>query len=270
MRENPPASSLDTTMISRRLWAIRGAALGSMLVMFLASVPELVAGRMYLLLATLPFQIPYLFVLGYLWKGLQKKGLALALGIGTVLGGVGLLLAVVAASEGGWTMLAFLGVFVLVQVTLVVSAGGTYRTLGHERGDWRIMARGFVEPLIYFAVFAVPIALSIPTFVADEKRKQTRPVVAWMEKTHRCAEAYASAHPELGFPMRLDLLGSAGSNCISREPEAGQKGKYSVLYTPGTRDAAGRIMTYMLQASPPRRGLPRFSMNESGVVESSE
>ena len=268
MSENLPASSPDTTLISRRLWVVRGAALGSVLVMFLPSVPVLVAGPVYLLLATLPFQIPYLFVLGYLWKGPQKRGLALALGIGTVLGSVGLLLALVAASEGGWPMLAILGVFVLVQVTLVVSAGGTYRMLGRERGDWRIMARGFVEPLIYFAVFALPIALNIPAFVAGEKRKDTRPVVEWMEKTHRCAEAYASAHPELGFPMRLDLLGSAGSNCISREPEAGQKGKYSVLYTPGTPDAAGRITTYALQASPPGKGLPRFSMNESGVVHS--
>ena len=162
MSENLPASSPDTTLISRRLWAVRGAALGSVLVMFLPSVPVLVAGPVYLLLATLPFQIPYLFVLGYLWKGPQKRGLALALGIGTVLGGVGLLLAVVAASESGWTMLAFLGVFVLVQVTLVVSAGGTYRMLGRERGDWRIMARGFVEPLIYFAVFALPFREVMP------------------------------------------------------------------------------------------------------------
>ena len=268
MRENPPASSPDTRVISRRLWAVRGAALGSMLVMFLASVPELVAGRVYLLLATLPFQVPYLFVLGRLWKGLQKRGLALALGVGTTLGGAALLLGLVAASEGGWPILAILLVFVLVQGTLIVNAGRAYRALGHERGNWRIMARGFVEPLIYFAVFALPIALNIPAFVAGEKRKDTRPVVEWMEKTHRCAEAYASAHPELGFPIRLDLLGSAGSNCISREPEAGQKGKYSVLYTPGTPDAAGRITTYALQASPPGKGLPRFSMNESGVVHS--
>jgi len=268
MTEGSKVSLSDAAMTKRRLWIVRGAVLISMGIFFLASLPELMAGRPYLLLATLPFQVPYLFVLGYLWKGPQKRGLALALGIGTVLGSVGLLLALVAASEGGWPMLAILGVFVLVQVTLVVSAGGTYRMLGRERGDWRIMARGFVEPLIYFAVFALPIALNIPAFVAEGKRKHTRPVVEWMEKTHRCAEAYASAHPELGFPIRLDLLGSAGSNCISREPEAGQKGKYSVLYTPGTPDAAGRITTYALQASPPGKGLPRFSMNESGVVHS--
>lgn len=209
-------------------------------------------------------------MLGRLWKGPQKRGLALALGVGATLGGIALLLGLVGASEGGWPILAILLVFVLVQGTLVVNAGRAYKALGHERGNWRIMARGFVEPLIYFAVFALPIALSIPTFVAGEKRKHTQPVVEWMEKTHRCAEAYASANPALGFPMRLDLLGPAGSNCISREPEAGLKGKHSVLYAPGTPDAAGRITTYTLQVSPPGKGLPRFSMNESGVVQSED
>lgn len=268
MTEASKFPSPDTAMTARRLWIVRGAALTSMGTFFLASLPELMAGRPYVLLATLPFQVPYLFVLGRLWKGPQKKGLALALGVGITLGGAALLLGLVAASEGGWPILAILLVFALVQGTLIVNAGRAYRALGHERGNWRIMARGFVEPLIYFAVFALPIALSIPTFVAGEKKKHTRPVVEWMEKVHHCAEVYASAHPELGFPMRLDLLGPAGSNCISREPEAGAKGKYSVLYVPRTPDAGGRIATYTLQASPPEKSLPRFSMNESGVVQS--
>lgn len=270
MTEASKFPSPDTAMTARRLWIVRGAALTSMGTFFLASLPELMAGRPYVLLATLPFQVPYLFVLGRLWKGLQKRGLALALGVGTTLGGAALLLGLVAASEGGWPILAILLVFVLVQGTLIVNAGRAYRALGHERGNWRIMARGFVEPLIYFAVFALPIALSIPTYVAGEKRKHTQPVVEWMEKTHRCAEAYASAHPALGFPIRLDLLGPAGSNCMSREPEAGPKGKYSVVYAPGTPDAAGRTTTYALQASPPGKGLPRFFMNESGVVQSED
>jgi len=270
MTENPPASLPDARMISRRLWTVRGAALGSMLVMFLGSVPELVAGQELFLLATLPFQIPYLFVLGYLWKRPQKKGLALALGIGTILGGIGLLLAALATRDSGRLMLAAFSVFVLVQGILVVNAGRAFRMLGHETGDWRKLARGFLEPLIYFAVIAFPVLVSLPMFLAGEKRKETRPVVEWMEKLHRCAEAYASAHPALGFPMRLELLGTAGSNCVSKEPAAGPKGRYSVLYTPGTPDATGRTTTYILQASPPKKGLPRFSMNESGVVQSLE
>jgi len=46
-------------MTKRRLWIVRGAVLISMGIFFLASLPELMAGRPYVLLATLPFQVPY-------------------------------------------------------------------------------------------------------------------------------------------------------------------------------------------------------------------
>lgn len=73
-----------------------------------------------------------------------------------------LLLAAVSGRGEGWGTFAFLMLFTTVQVILAGGAIATYRLVGYAKGDWRFLARGVVDPLVYFGLIAVLVLGSSP------------------------------------------------------------------------------------------------------------
>ncbi|HEX9596531.1 MAG TPA: hypothetical protein VF982_06595 [Anaerolineales bacterium] len=84
-----------------------------------------------------------------------------------------------------------------------------------------------------------------------------------------CANRYATAHPEEGFPANLGALGPAGTGCLQKRFVNSKDFDYEIHYTPGRPNDQAIITTYTVTARPIRYGrsgvLGHFS-NESGVV----
>jgi hypothetical protein len=158
MRGEPEMSPEDRAVCAKNVWAVRGAAIGTMLLICLPFPPWRWAEMPAALFLILPLFVPFLMILWRLRKTPRKDGLALAMGTGGVLFiGVGLFVfpALSDRSRFDWNSLPWLILFLVVQAILSGEAIVTYKHLGYTKGDWKPLTRGVVDPLLYFAVMAL-------------------------------------------------------------------------------------------------------------------
>jgi hypothetical protein len=270
MTSAPEPSHREGDVLAKRLRVVRVAVIATLL-LFCVPVPpwEWVDGFVpFLILVSSP---PFLMILWRLRKGPRKDGLALAAGTGGILvvpSGL-LLLAAMSGRGEGWGTFAFLMLFTTVQVILAGGAIAAYKLVGYAKGDWKLLARGVVDPLVYFGLIAVLVLGSSPYLAERRARRDPVEAMVWMAKLHECAAAYASGHPAQGFPARLDLLGPEGTKCI--EPLSGQNERsgYVFSYTPTAPEASGKIPGYVVTARPSDRvrpGRKSFYLDATGTI----
>lgn len=84
----------------------------------------------------------------------------------------------------------------------------------------------------------------------------------------KCAQQFAGARPDAGFPGSLDQLGPQGTQCLPTDFTAADKG-FTIRYQPGSRDENGRIDTYKVNAketSPKGADTSSMFSDESGII----
>jgi len=65
-----------------------------------------------------------------------------------------------------------------------------------------------------------------------------------------CVERFRSAHPDRGFPARLEQVGPSGEQCLSAEIASGETAGYKFAYNAGVPNASGQVQLYSVCASP--------------------
>jgi hypothetical protein len=252
----PDIPLADRAAVAKRLWLVRGAALGSVL---LAGVPvSLIAptlGLVFALLQFLPVCMPYFTILRRLRAGPRPDGLALAMGTGGLYGvGAGMLL-LPAAGEGiGWPVAA-LAVFVAAQGILAGGAVVLRRRLSPTSGAGRGLARGILDPFAWLVV-AFFVAAQAPTVVRMRREEDRAALLAWLQQARSCVVDYTARHPAQGYPAQLELLGPQGTRCLASLAPSGVEGGYRITYAPVAAEPGGRVPGYVLTARPSRPDLP--------------
>jgi hypothetical protein len=85
---------------------------------------------------------------------------------------------------------------------------------------------------------------------------------------HACVQRHAQAHPSVGFPTSLEVLGPHGTGCLDERSASGHAGAWPVRLTPGSVDANGAVRQYVLRAGPDvaKGGKARFYSDESTLI----
>ncbi len=143
---------------------VRCGALASMLLLCVPFPPWRWVETPAALVLLLPLFLPFLLILGRLRHVPRKDGLALALGTGGVLflGSVLVLAALAMSPAAEWRTLLWLALCAVSEATLGAAGVATYCRIGYAGGDWKLLVRGVVDPLVFFAVMALFIAGSAP------------------------------------------------------------------------------------------------------------
>lgn len=267
--------SAESRAVSAKwLRVVRGAAIGSLLLLCAPSPPWQWLENPVVLCLIVPFSIPFCMILWRIRRGPRKAGLALAMGAGGILcvgAGVGLYLLTIMSDWSDptwWRVLAFLGLSAPLQAILAGSAFATYKKVGFAKGDWKLLVRGVVDPVVYLGVIGIVLAAAIPAYFGGPHYRQ-RETVNWMKKLQQCASAYAASHPAQGFPTQLDLLGPKGSGCIEPLSSENERLGHLFTYTPTAADPSGRVSGYALTVRPlnrARSGQKSFYLDATGTI----
>jgi len=102
--------------------------------------------------------------------------------------------------------------------------------------------------------FAVPWRMSTSK---SESEARAREAITTVQAS---LNSYESAERE--FPASLEALGDTARQAA----QTAQLGHYTLQYTPGSPDAAGRVTSYTLVARPGNFGFRSFYTDESGVL----
>jgi hypothetical protein len=139
-----------------------------------------------------------------------------------------------------------------VQVALLASAWRAYRGLAPSERVPGALGLGFAGPILYVGLlwgagqlFNQRIRAQSRTARANESaaRETVRRLVD-------CARAFASEHPERGYPERAAELGPEGSGCLAEDAAAGHGPGYRFEYAAGVADATGRVRLFSVCAQP--------------------
>jgi hypothetical protein len=115
--------------------------------------------RIYSMIAAFMVAVPYTFVLWRCVRKRERSGPALAMGISLVIGGVAVIL--VLLSTRHLRDLVLWSVLLVCHVGMFVLALIAFRAGSSEKPVWRLLVRGFVDPIVYygfvFMVFAAAV-----------------------------------------------------------------------------------------------------------------
>ena len=132
-----------------------------------------------------------------------------------------------------------------------------------------------IELLIVVAIILIIAAIAIPDLMKSKMAGNEASAVGSLRQYGVGCHSYASAHPNLGFPANLSLLGPAGDGLVDvvLAPAGGgntaSKSGYNFTYNPGAPDASGAIDTFSFDARPvayDRTGKRSFFLDDSGVI----
>jgi len=133
-----------------------------------------------------------------------------------------------------------------------------------------------IELLIVVAIILIIAAIAIPNLLRSRIAANQASAVGSL-KAIQAAEIAYSATFNAGYTSALGYLGppSAGANVTSTSAglidsvlSAGTKSGYSFTYTAGAADAAGKIDTYTITATPisSATGTNTYYTDQSGVI----
>jgi hypothetical protein len=118
--------------------------------------------------------------------------------------------------------------------------------------------------VILWAVVLLSLAaiawFALPWRLAGSKPDAEAHAFAALTELHEALGAYQTS--ETTFPSSLESLGDSAREA-SRQAQAG---RYTLQYTPGQPDAAGRVKTYTLTERAGNYGYLNFFTDETGVV----
>jgi type IV pilus assembly protein PilA len=234
--------------------------------------PEI--GSIDLLIAIL-LALPYLHIPLRLAGTNFKRGLALAITTGLT----GFAISAFFLFNG--VDKEFTAAFMASQAALVAAAMASYYLAGHEAGDIRILAMGFVTFAIYLALFIAVPAFVLPLVKIPPRVSNQSSAVGSLRTLNNAEVTYSSTYTT-GFSATLLALGPAADGAtetasaaglIDSSLASGKAGKYTLTYTV-SRDAAGNITAYTTSARPiidcRRPNFPSFFTDESGVIRGTD
>jgi hypothetical protein len=113
----------------------------------------------YSVIAAFMVAVPYTFVLWRCMRKRERSGPALAMGISLVIGGVAVIL--ILLSTHHFRDLVLWSVLLACHAGMCVLALIAFRAGSSEKPVWRLLVRGFVDPIVYygfvFFVFAAAV-----------------------------------------------------------------------------------------------------------------
>jgi len=279
MMGNTPEQSGRGT--ARWLWAVRIAALASILMIALPFVLDMGSGGVVLALI---FTAHYLLGIWWLRPQTLTKGLAVATGTGSVVFLISVFLIVFSAASPAWgpSPVAYFSSLGLVQAILVATAIRLHYCSPRERGDQSSLRKGLKYGVLYLVIFLVGFAMWIPSNLRSPIANQAA-AEGLLRTINFAALSYKSTYAN-GFPRDLKTLGpaSAGSspscdaaNLIATLPASGKKGGYIFQYNPRRpveKPATGcvpGVTGYSISARPlyfGQTGRRSFFTDDSGVI----
>ncbi len=234
----------------RWLWALRVATALFAVVGVLPLLSLLDSDVMDTFFAYAPLLAAYGMILWLLRTNPPKKlGLAIALGMGGVIFGLSAL--------SFWLNPAAVGKFISGIIALSAAAYSAcamrvYYLITREKYDKRTLFGGWalVGLLIIF------LAIVIPNLLGSRRYAAGFSVVAGLQRINTAEinysltfdKGYSTSLRELGPPAEGDQPSASAAGLIDSVLATGTKGYYVLTYTPGPRDAKGRITSYTLTA----------------------
>lgn len=280
--DRPPT---QMSLSTRWLWGVRTAAGLSTLPLCVTTFRTLFPGFRdpcadqpgASLLVLIPLTAPYLHIQFELGRRTQKRGLALAVVTGSVWFVIGILIVWVwlterKISEGLVKGLLTL-ILTLTQAALVASAIKTYYAMAREPRDRRALGWGFGAFLIY-ACTAAFFAISLPSLVRSAQGANQASAVgslrtinaAQITYWHTYGSGYSASLAALGPPPPGAPPTPAAAGLVDDTLASGKKSGYIFTYTPGPRDATGKITAYTVVARSNCQNWRSFFIDDTGVI----
>ena len=173
-------------------------------------------------------------------------------------------------------LLLVMGGFIVANGVLAGGAIRVYYKLGRKSGDVGTLVKALFLSCLCWVVFA--------SMVSGELRRghglgrgNESSAVGSLRSINTSEETYASTYGK-GFSPMLATLGppaqgsqpsASAADLIDSVLASGQKSGYNFIYTPGPRDAQGRIPSYTVLARPATPGVSgqrNFFTDETGVI----
>lgn len=285
MSDQPSMPSNALRVDKRWLWAVRIAALTSVLLIATPLIVDIGFGG---LLLALPFVAHYLLALWRLRVRAPKRerGLALSMGTGSATFLIAACLVMFLAPSQAWgrwpvSYFASLG---LVQAVLVVTAIRTYCGLPREAGDRRwLWVVGFKYGLSYLLIFLVGFGMWAPSGLRSPVAANQAAAVGLLRTINTAAFTYKSNYAN-GFPPDLKALAPpssdsprscAAAGLIDAALAVGEKRGYRFEYRRGPLvgrppvGCAPGVTSYSIGARPlayGKTGEVSYFTDETGVI----
>jgi hypothetical protein len=169
--------------------------------------------------------------------------------------------------------LLFPAFLLVLPVASAAIAIRVYYLMKPEPEDMRTLAKGFGGAI--FCLFLT--ALFMPNLLDGRSRGNERSAIGSLRSINTGEVTYASTYGK-GFSPTLAALGpppqgsqrsADAADLIDAVLAGGLKGGYKFVYTPGSRDAEGRILSYTVAARPATPGVTgdrNFFTDEKGVI----
>jgi hypothetical protein len=215
------------------------------------------------------FWLPYLGILAQLrCKDAQsrKKGLALALAYGAW---ALVLAAVFALAFSGWMLQGLFGIFVLLQLALIVSAIKSYRSMERNPDDLDILSSRILTVSACMGILCLAAVL-IPHMMRSTLAANEASCVSTLRTIYIAQSSYAEKYPQKGFASTLSELGpSPGAGLIDQQLASGIKSGYRFTFIAAPPDATGHIAHYTIVGRPltyETTGVRSFFVDDSFVI----
>lgn len=177
------------------------------------------------------------------------------------------------STASGILSLWFPAFLLVLPVASAAIAIRVYYLMKPEPEDMRTLAKGFGGAI--FCLFLT--ALFMPNLLDGRGRGNEASAVGSLRSINTGEVTYASTHgigfsptlAALGPPAQGSQLSVDAADLIDSVLARGQKSGYNFIYTPGPRDAQGRILRYTVVAQPATLGVTgqrSFFTDETGVL----
>jgi hypothetical protein len=207
-------------------------------------------------LATPPYIFSLVHLLGKTAQRL-RKGLAWAVVAGSFWGVISLIIVVADVREGSWRDAGLPLLYSVIQIILLTSAIKTYYSGTREKGAVRLLFKHALLFVFNLAFFG-SIFVALPDFYSSQLENRAVSAKETLQELNSAEAIYSQTYPQ-GFSATLALLGPPPAGTATSASAAGlvevdlTRGvhlEYTFRYTPGPRDANGKITTYTLNAAP--------------------
>jgi len=276
MSTSPQPEATGSQVSPWQLRAVRAIALCSMLAIlvpwYAAIFSDFSRRDLFELLIPIfffPLWLPYAWVFWGLRSNADaqkvKKGLAVAVGCGSLIFLLCSFLLVVTSFNADRQLAIACALVALLQVALVAGAMTAYYSMKREPKDLHILAARLWVPVVGIAVAAIVV----PNLFIRERPHDEASGVGSLRDIITAQVEYARAHPDKGFASSLVELGpESGAALIDSVLASGRKSGYVFILTAAPPDAHGRITHYTVIARPQKygkQGTHSFFTDESGV-----
>ena len=150
------------------------------------------------------------------------------------------------------------------------------RSAGRLEGE-RVARAGLILGYCWVALSLVVAAVAVPNLLRSRLAANEASAVGSLRTLNIAVITYAETY-SAGFPTSLSLLGpppgggrssASAAAFVDAALAAGEKSGYRFAYTPGAKDATGKITTYAIHADPivpGNTGEDHYYTDQSGAI----